>query len=724
MQTVYTAAQIGENMAGQLPYRKASGEPVAKRVGESGVPRWMLLLGLCVLTFVAAWVLAGNEFVFVVQTWGYGFFAVVLFLCAGLCGLPLTVGFARRGVFARSAWPAGLQLVAAIGIGLGLFAFAVLLLGYVHLLNPPWAVALVPVAGAVGGLWIARGFAKRMDVGFLRRRVRRAEWLLLLAAIPVGAMLVAATFPPGSLWTSEGRGYDVLEYHLQMPREYAVTNAVSPVTHNVYSALPANVEMLYLLEIQTAHFVFNADDINPRDGYLFGILPSQFLHAGLMLLTAAAVGLGPLRMSSGGRVIAMLLVLSVPWTIITGSLAYNEGGMLLFGVLGLMAALGVNEKSRIAGGLLCGIFLGFSIGCKLTAGVFFALPVGVILLLRGELRACILATLLAAAVFSPWAIRAAVFSDGNPVFPVASTVLGKGAWTQEQAERFDVGHAAKLTETTSTGRLSERLSALLHESVLDSQWSPSLAIVQMGDAWWKKIGVLWLIVPLVLVFANLRGRVGWWLTAMLVLQVLAWLFATQLQSRFLLPIEIPLALLVGLAIDESAATRWISGSVMAVQALAAIYLLAPEAGLFVGVKKGWDPPPIGEIFSRQVDIAAIIENPNGESRPLLPGAKILLVGNSAPLFFQGDIVYNTVFDDNLLGDALRRGGPHAAADWLKQEHIRYIVIDWQEIRRLRSTYGFDDAITPPAIAGLLGYGVTPVGATQSEGITLLRVETP
>ena len=62
-----------------------------------------------------------------------------------------------------------------------------------------------------------------------------------------------------------------------------------------------------------------------------------------MLLTAAAIALIPVGragMSAAGRAIAVLLFLGVPWIIVTGSLAYNEGGMLLYGTLALGLALG------------------------------------------------------------------------------------------------------------------------------------------------------------------------------------------------------------------------------------------------------------------------------------------------------------------------------------------------------------------------------------------------
>src|SRR5947208_3285867 len=97
-------------------------------------------------------------------------------------------------------------------------------------------------------------------------------WLYSLLLVPLflsAAMLgIAAAFPPGTLWGSEGRGYDVLEYHLELPREYAQLNATAPLSHNVYSYLPANMEMLYLLLTQTGKVAFSSPS------HLWAVYPS------------------------------------------------------------------------------------------------------------------------------------------------------------------------------------------------------------------------------------------------------------------------------------------------------------------------------------------------------------------------------------------------------------------------------------------------------------------
>ena len=106
----------------------------------------------------------------------------------------------------------------------------------------------------------------------------------------------------------------------------------------------------------------------------------------------------------------------------------------------------------------------------------------------------------------------------------------------------------------------------------------------------------------------------------------------------------------------------------------------------------------------------------------MPEGKILLVGNAAALFWEGDVVYNTTFDRNLLGDELRAGGAAGAARWLGDQGFNYVVIDWAEVRRLRGTYGFDEAITPEAIDAIVRAGIRRVDADVPANLTILQVQ--
>src|SRR5947208_2860319 len=72
------------------------------------------------------------------------------------------------------------------------------------------------------------------------------EWLLVLAAPLLGMMIVGASVVPGLLWKPEDpHPYDVLEYHLQIPREWYEAGRIVPLHHNVFCYFPNGVELHY-----------------------------------------------------------------------------------------------------------------------------------------------------------------------------------------------------------------------------------------------------------------------------------------------------------------------------------------------------------------------------------------------------------------------------------------------------------------------------------------------
>ena len=52
--------------------------------------------------------------------------------------------------------------------------------------------------------------------------------MLALVTAPFAALvLLVSTLPPGTIWRESGFAYDVLEYHLQVPKEYFLAGAVT-----------------------------------------------------------------------------------------------------------------------------------------------------------------------------------------------------------------------------------------------------------------------------------------------------------------------------------------------------------------------------------------------------------------------------------------------------------------------------------------------------------------
>jgi hypothetical protein len=233
------------------------------------------------------------------------------------------------------------------------------------------------------------------------------------------------------------------------------------------------------------------------------------------------------------------------------------------------------------------------------------------------------------------------------------------------------------------------------------------------EVWWKRVGPLWVLVGVAAVAGLMRKetRRGVGVMGMvLVVQVGAWMFFTHLQGRFLLPAAVPLAVVIGMGMGGGGrGVRWAGGVLLGVQALAAGMLLLPEASLFLGIVGRPERSMagmIGQSYELQIDLAdALHDEPLPGGRP----GKVLLVGTATPLWMKTPAVYATAFDVQPLGEALRTGGTKGAVLWMRQQGIRYVWIDTEEIERLEKSYGYDPAITPALPGELRAAGLRDAG---------------
>lgn len=680
----------------------------------SSVPISRILTCCIIATVATLFLVAGGTVALAFDAWLSALMLFPLLVMAAMTGLAITYFPARaaeksgKTLFADSPWPAGFRLILSLMLGLGTLSLITLALGSAGILSRESA-ALAFIPTTLLGIFGVRQLA-RHGFGFTSKTTSRAAWFSLLAALPIAVMLIMAAFPPGLAWTSEGNGYDVLEYHLELPKEYAAAQSTAPVAHNIYSHMPSLMEMLYTTL---------APGAGPRGGSLATfIYGAQYLHLIMTCLAGFAILLAPLKLNSLGRIAGCILILATPWTIVVGTLAYNDGAMLTFGALALILALADDFKYR---GVLIGLLLGFALGCKLTAGVLIAVPIGLILLCRLEWRPLIIAILLSALAFAPWAIRAHA-ATGNPVFPVAMKTFGAGYLTPELRDQFDRGHAPRPDQQSLDGRLS----ALLSQSLFDSQWSPNLASLQtLGGAPatltpLAKLGFVWPLLIALLVVAT-RFRESRWLWLTLIVQLLAWLFLTHLQARFLLPILLPLSLMTALSCRER------FGGILAlliitVQATGTLLLPYREVGLFAGVADPQNPRPyfLGSAASQPETLALPDLYLDKDAPTLDPAGRVYLVGLSTPLLFNHPTMYATAFDHNLLAEALATGGPDAAIRFLRDNKIQYVVVSWSEIDRLRRTYGYPAAITRETFERLTRLGLRQL-PTRTPSIEIYEV---
>ncbi len=435
----------------------------------------------------------------------------------------------------------------------------------------------------------------------------------------LGLAIVGAVAPPGLLWQDEPAGYDVTEYHLQVPREWYEAGKISGLHHNVFSYMPMNVEMHDLLAMHL------------RGGPWAGMYLAQFIHLAIMILAVlAAAGIaGALSDKPWAAALAGVEMGVVPWITSLAPIAYNEGGLMLFGALAVGWALTARDWR---GWLIAGVLAGFACGVKLTAGPFI---VGAVVgawglvwifhLVRRAPRAVQLKGFSGVAIFvvasiftfAPWAVRNYVWV-GNPVFPEGTEVLGKGQFSDVQVERWRLAHSPKPDETKTTKRLA------------------------IG---WQRIAADWrygfVFLPLIVGAIMLRrdwrsGFIG----LVILLQLIVWLGFTHLQGRFFI-LAIPLgAVLIGMV--RFPPWRWIaSGGVLVVAIIGLVvlngryrFLLSePAAKGALGVENlTWMIP-----LPAEIDVEKLPAD-----RP------IILVGDAQAFFYSGipmtRLQYQTVFD--------------------------------------------------------------------------------
>lgn len=668
-------------------------------------------------------------------------------LVVSLIGSPIMPAAALGTLLLKlgTMWPALVYLAAAHGLGavcsplwrrtgedapalqlacgLALMFTCTELLGIAGLLSPAPAIALVGIGFGLGAA----------QLGLRLRSAPKPEPLdfslgWILAAPAAAVLLVAASMPPGWLWASEYGAFDALSYHLPLAQEWLALERVRPLEHNVYSFLPGYIEAAF------AHL--GALTLAPRPGGLLGgdgwrLISCQALHAGLTLIAAwlTARAARRLALSAGadpslarwGGAIAGGVTLATPWAVVTGSLAYNEAGVNAMLAGALLVCLQPHLAPAARGGLV-GALVGVACGFKATSLLFAGIPAGVALVAftRWERprrqpadgsgaqlppRAKRLAvTLLTGAAVGfvalwPWLFRNEAFA-GNPIFPFATDLFGLAHWTQEQVARWNAAH-------TFDGSLADRLRTLVWTSPTAAPGTPAVERFRgYANPQWG------LFLPFTVLAASyllVRWREARAATVVLGVgllgQVAAWLTATHLQSRFLLP-TLPIgAILIGLAAvsvrtragarpDARAAAALLGGVVVLSQTAFLLAIYVSQKGGSVGYGLAFFPEALVRPESGQPEQTATGWTAAEEGR----APRVYLVGDSTPLYF-GPVLYHTTYDASPLGEAMRAApdDPAAWAEAMRGRGVDWLIVNPSELARLQQSGWYDPLVTPDAV---------------------------
>jgi hypothetical protein len=559
------------------------------------------------------------------------------------------------GGFGWIAWKAfrlretnSLTAITCISLGLGIVSLGILGLGLTGCMNQKWAIGIL-AAGDLIAISASYSRAKNWNAAEWFGEAANWGWLWIAPGAVAGVVALGACFPPGILWGDEPNGYDVVEYHLQVPREWYEAGRITALHHNVFSYFPFNVGMHYLLAMYL-HGGFW--------GPWAGMYLAQMMHVGFCAATIWAV----YALAGGGRkgVVAGTLVAAVPWTGLLGAVAYNEGGTLLFGALTIGWAIRANSWREFA---IAGLFAGFAAGTKLSIAplVLVAVPIVVFITRPKCWAGCGTYLLAAILVLSPWLIRDWKWT-GNPVFPEAMSVLGQDHFSGVQVERWREAYWPDPKYRSEAGHLQ-------------ALWNEVL-----GDV---RFGLLLFPLGIAAVVLGFRNRTMVFLAVLLIFQTAFWVAFTHLQSRFMV-IAIPIVALMVARIDARAWTKLAAAAVVGMAALS------------VGVltQKMWR-----DLEMDHTKVALIgRENLEGfrlfDTRQLKDGQSLDLIGDAGAFWYQipmSQLHYKTVFDvdtsdrTKTIDQDWLAGMPKDAVVWKDQDEMK---------RFARTYFRMKDASTP------------------------------
>lgn len=595
------------------------------------------------------------------------------------------------------------RLFFAGGAGLSLWSLLTLALGVAGALQPGvhWGLTLAGLAAAV-----ATGRTSLQPAADSKRPTPAPTPLVaaaLLVFVPMAwAMLLGACTPQVD--------FDVVEYHLNGPKEWFQRGRIAFLPHNIYTSFPFLTEMLLLS----------------------GMVLRNDVHAGALAgqvsLTAfsalAAVGLyaaGRRWFSPSAGWLAALVWLTTPWTYRLSIIAYAEGGLSFYVLASFLAAHEACARKQPAWFALTGFLSGSAMACKYPGLISVVVPVAVgcaarlwrqRIAWRSLVRWMSLYATGAALAVGPWLVKNGI-ETGNPVYPLAYSIFGGRDFDAETNVRWVRAHAAP-----SYASINDRLRDFYlrcEDVVANNDWhSPLLfGLAPLAFFGWRerRAGVVsaWLFVA--------------WMFA-------AWFFLTHHIDRFWAPMIPVVALLAGggAAAFATRPARIVGGLAIA----ACVAFNATICSLIGGYNAGLTDLAFAQrVAERTVTPELAWLNHEYAERRLPEDFKLLCVGEAATFHARFPVLYHTVFDRCLLEEWCAAGpGPdyplkpaEEMRRALRERGVTHVFVNWREILRYREpgSYGYTDFAHPRQFRRLQEAGVLGAALSLPESLGLARL---
>ncbi len=657
---------------------REGGYGIERRVPSAVGTRISWALGAAVMTLLAVGIVSPYALICVLFDGGAAMVVLAPGALAGLWLIPL---------FRLGSMPLRWHVLLGAALGLGCLCLLVLFLGMASCLHRPvWLVLL--------GLFAVLGVVRLRSLPVVDEPAARPgyPWLLVVPFLVLA--LLAASNAPGLIWQEEGNGYDVLEYHLEMPKEYLNAGNIHHAPHNVYANFPANVEMLYLLAM-----IVLDEDVEAG-------LTANMIHLLLAALTVYAAWVAGRDWSPRAGCICAITMATAGWLAYLSGLAYVENGVLFFGMTATGALLriartekegapteaSVLSRRQLGWVIVSGVLAGFAAGCKYTALPMVVAPlITAAVVMSGRTKVRIIRGLAlgaaALAALMPWLVKNQVMT-GNPVFPLMNRVFEASppGWGPESTARWERGHTPPIRERSISAIVGSFWGHVLWDQY--HRFGPAVFLLAVGG-----------------LFRRRREPADWALGIMALIQTGVWLLATHLYARFAVVLLIPLALLAGRSVGRStSAVRW--HLVIGLLTLGTAWNFAhvaklhrTEAAYGVTGRVFYDGLLPGYEYLRTVN------------HELPADAKVLLVGDARAFYIRPAVDYHVVFNVNPFAKAVRAArNEQELLAWLQGRGYTHVLVHWAEIGRLAATYGFAPEVNPTLFDRLRARGLRLVRA--------------
>ncbi len=624
-----------------------------------------------------------------------------------------------------------------------------------------------PMLGGVAGLtalswlmerWLARGAARGTAGSVARKSVSETTGsesrLEPLFGLPREATPATNL---GSLWLQRllpvavcGLGllyflsclitpyeFDVVEYHLQAPKEFAAAGQIAFVPHNIYANMPLGAEMHSL-----AIMALIGQPVS--DAWWWGGLVGKFIIGTYSLLAALLLG-GFIARQFGNLAgwSAAGLLLSAPGNafVTNAGLVDSVVGAYLLGMLVIWSTRWPLEN-LFGCVTLVSLFAGATAACKYPGLVFAIAPLALatfVWMWQQRLSSQLKLHALAASCLGlsvtclPWLAKNAILAH-NPVYPLAANLFGGRGLDPERIAQWQAAHAVPSMAGSKYGTAAMLTSTrqLFLESPFLSPSLLALAAAGLTVAGLILCGWLRVATPAQATPGQLSAdpyqRVGWcfsWIG--LAIWILAvWWLATHRIDRFWLPVVPIYAGLAALGVAWIA--RWLSKS------LATIFVLVSVAyGGFTTLSGALGDNRFfvsldalrydagDEELAGRISPSVLWVNENLNS----PTDKVLLIGEARVFDFVPPIEYATCFNENPAEPRLRGKTKEEQLANLRAAQISHLLINWSELARYRSpgNYGFGSWPQRSDIDQLIADGVVERVAWPFEAarVELLKV---